>query len=161
MLDDVLMAHVRVAFAERGATYDAPRVHRALRAVSWAGQVTKVPSGRKPPSVRSRCRTAAGGPHRDQRLLVDGFHARSTARRPELSSLPARGKVRIPAARAPTRSVPASAFDVEHKILSEERKHMILHSVRHRTHVVARILLEAVSNAVGVEHAMEFGGVDP
>ena len=32
MIDDVLMAHVRVAFAESGGTYGAPRIERELRA---------------------------------------------------------------------------------------------------------------------------------
>lgn len=36
VIDDVLMAHVRIAFAESRETYGAPRVHQELRA---AGQV--------------------------------------------------------------------------------------------------------------------------
>ena len=40
MIDDVLMAHVRIAHAESGDTYGAPRVHEELTAQGW-------PTGRK------------------------------------------------------------------------------------------------------------------
>ncbi len=35
MIDDVLMAHVRIAHAESGDTYGAPRVHEELTAQGW------------------------------------------------------------------------------------------------------------------------------
>ena len=42
VIDDVLMAHVRVAFAESGATYGAPRVHQELRAAGLPTSTKRV-----------------------------------------------------------------------------------------------------------------------
>ena len=38
MIDDVLMAHVRIAFSDSGETYGAPRVHQELRAAGLAAR---------------------------------------------------------------------------------------------------------------------------
>ena len=42
VMDDVLMAQVRVAFAESGETYGAPRVHQELRADGWPTSTKRV-----------------------------------------------------------------------------------------------------------------------
>ncbi len=42
MIDDVVMAHVRIAFAGSGETYGAPRVHRALRAAGLPTRTKRV-----------------------------------------------------------------------------------------------------------------------
>ncbi len=42
VMDDVLMAHVRVAFAESGETYGAPRVQHELRAAGLATSTKRV-----------------------------------------------------------------------------------------------------------------------
>ncbi|MFO0096362.1 MAG: IS3 family transposase, partial [Gemmatimonadaceae bacterium] len=42
MIDDVLMAHVRIAFAESGETYGAPRIHQELRAAGLPTSTKRV-----------------------------------------------------------------------------------------------------------------------
>lgn len=42
VIDDLLMAHIRIAFAESGATYGAPRVEQELRAVGLATSTKRV-----------------------------------------------------------------------------------------------------------------------
>lgn len=42
VIDDVLMAHIRIAFAESGATYGAPRVLQELRAVGMPTSTKRV-----------------------------------------------------------------------------------------------------------------------
>ena len=42
VIDDVLMAHVRIAFAESGETYGAPRVHQELRAAGLPTSTKRV-----------------------------------------------------------------------------------------------------------------------
>ena len=42
VIDDVLMAHVRIAFAESGDTYGATRVHQELRAVGFPTSTKRV-----------------------------------------------------------------------------------------------------------------------
>lgn len=42
VIDEVLMAHVRIAFAERGETYGAPRVHQELRAAGLPTSTKRV-----------------------------------------------------------------------------------------------------------------------
>ena len=42
VIDDVLMAHVRIAFAESGETYGAPRVHHELRAAGLPTSTKRV-----------------------------------------------------------------------------------------------------------------------
>ena len=42
VIDDVLMAHVRIAFAESGETYGAPRIHQELRAAGLPTSTKRV-----------------------------------------------------------------------------------------------------------------------
>jgi transposase InsO family protein len=42
VIDDVLMAHVRIAFGESGKTYGAPRMYPELRAARLATSTTRV-----------------------------------------------------------------------------------------------------------------------
>ena len=42
VIDDVLMAHVRIAFADSGETYGTPRVHQELRAAGLPTSTKRV-----------------------------------------------------------------------------------------------------------------------
>jgi len=57
MIDDVLMAHVRVAFAESGETYGAPRVHHELRAAGWPTSTKRVARLMRAAGLAARPRT--------------------------------------------------------------------------------------------------------
>ena len=57
MIDDVLMAHVRVAFAESGGTYGAPRIERELRAEGLPTSTKRVARLMREAGLAARPRT--------------------------------------------------------------------------------------------------------
>lgn len=63
MIDDVVMAHVRVAFAASGEPYGAPRVHQALRAQG-------LPISRKRVARLMRTGGLAARPKRRRRVVT-------------------------------------------------------------------------------------------
>ena len=57
VIDDLLMAHVRLAFAESGATYGAPRVHQELRAAGLPTSTKRVARLMREAGLAARPRT--------------------------------------------------------------------------------------------------------
>lgn len=57
VIDDVLMAHVRIAFAESGETYGAPRVHQELRAAGLPTSTKRVARLMREAGLAARPRT--------------------------------------------------------------------------------------------------------
>ena len=53
------------------------------------------------------------------------------------------------------------ALAVEREIVTEERQYMVLHAISHRTHMVSRIHVETVLDAVAVEDPVKFRRVGP
>jgi transposase InsO family protein len=69
VIDDVLMAHVRIAFAESGETYGAPRVHQELRAAGLPTSTKRVARLMRAAGLAARPKT------RRRVVTTDSTHA--------------------------------------------------------------------------------------
>ncbi len=85
VIDEVLMAHVRIAFAESVETYGAPRVHQALRAARLPTSTQRVARLMREAGGRLARKRAVGWAMRDTMevdLVLSALRAARAARQP-------------------------------------------------------------------------------